>query len=412
MKLFKKAVAVMTAAALTASALSLSAFAEGKGSVYAKSENAVSVGDIVNVQVYVNTNGLKLHGVTLNLNYDTTAFESQIPTEEEFENDDTGELLKKYAPIAEKGFLAVFTGDETGLGLGCMSATTVANGEEVLLFDIPFKVKKLDGDRKFTLSIASIANSKDEEVTDQFEAPAEPIVIKCAHKNVEVKTEIEDCEKGGKKTTICKDCGETVKTEDVAAAEHTVDKWNTTKPATCSEEGTEEGTCTVCGKTVTRPIAKVAHTPGEWTVDKEATCTAAGEKSTTCTVCGTKLTEEIPALGHDWSEWKIVEEPTTEKEGKEERECKVCKEKETRPIAKLDPPVTTTPEATTTPAAATTTPDAATTTPAAATTTAAPSGGNAGGDKNDGNVNTGVIFAIIPVAAACAGVVLFKNKRK
>lgn len=91
-------------------------------------------------------------------------------------------------------------------------------------------------------------------------------------------------------------CGD--KTEG-CEGDHTPGAWQTQTEATCSTEGKEIATCTVCGETVERAIAATGkHTYGEWEVLKNATFTEAGEKVRKCTGCQTATeSEPIRALG-------------------------------------------------------------------------------------------------------------------
>ena len=94
----------------------------------------------------------------------------------------------------------------------------------------------------------------------------------------------------------------------VDKAKHTADetKTNVTKAATCTEAGSKEETCSVCGKKYTVTIKATGHTyakgeDGEdvvtWT--KEATCTEAGEGTKECTRCHETEAVTKEALGHD-----------------------------------------------------------------------------------------------------------------
>ena len=94
----------------------------------------------------------------------------------------------------------------------------------------------------------------------------------------------------------------------VDKAKHTADetKTNITKAATCTEAGSKEETCSVCGKKYTVTIKATGHTyakdaEGEdvvtWT--KEATCTEAGEGTKECTRCHETEAVTKEALGHD-----------------------------------------------------------------------------------------------------------------
>ncbi len=74
--------------------------------------------------------------------------------------------------------------------------------------------------------------------------------------------------------------------------------WTITKPATCTEAGSETSSCS-CGAYVTREISLLGHNAGEWETLSEATCTATGSRVKKCTTCSIVLEEEtIPTAAH------------------------------------------------------------------------------------------------------------------
>ena len=177
-----------------------------------------------------------------------------------------------------------------------------------------------------------------------------------------------------------------------SVAEHSFSDWSVTKPATTTEEGLRERTCSVCKYTQTETLPvhthdvhdeawkydetehwqecscgeklNVAnHAYGEWRVTKPATETEEGSKARDCTVCDHVQTETIPMLEHehsygDWQkdetqhwkecrcgektevgnhtfdDWTITKEPTTTETGSRERTCSICKytQEETIPV--------------------------------------------------------------------------------
>ena len=179
-----------------------------------------------------------------------------------------------------------------------------------------------------------------------------------------------------------------------SVAEHSFSDWSVTKPATTTEEGLRERTCSVCEYTQTETLPvhthdvhdeawkyddtnhwqecscgeklKVAnHAYGEWRVTKPATETEAGSRERDCTVCDHVQTETIPMLEHehiygDWQsndtqhwkecrcgkktevgnhtfdDWTITKEPTTTETGSRERTCSTCnyKDREILPVHK------------------------------------------------------------------------------
>ena len=143
----------------------------------------------------------------------------------------------------------------------------------------------------------------------------------------EVVTKKPTCTEKGTKEIRCKVCGGVLEEQEIAALGHKAGDWKVTKEATCTEAGSKEQRCTVCGEVVkTEEIAALGHKAGDWKVTKEAICTEAGSKEQRCTVCGEVVkTEEIPALGHK-GEWKVVKASTFTEKGSKEERCSVCGE--------------------------------------------------------------------------------------
>ena len=114
--------------------------------------------------------------------------------------------------------------------------------------------------------------------------------------------------------------------------------WTTTEAATCTADGTQTRTCSVCGKVETQTIAALGHNYSTaWTTDKAATCGTVGSKSHHCTRCGDKKdVTVISATGnHKFGNWTITKAATCTAEGTQTRTCSVCGKFETATIAKL-----------------------------------------------------------------------------
>ena len=79
---------------------------------------------------------------------------------------------------------------------------------------------------------------------------------------------------------------ETTKAAEVTEAPHTQSfgAWSTVKASSCTEEGSQERTCS-CGEKETQTVAKTAHREGAWITDKDATCTDAGSRHIECEIC-------------------------------------------------------------------------------------------------------------------------------
>ena len=193
-------------------------------------------------------------------------------------------------------------------------------------------------------------------------------------------------------TTHWKECYYCKEVNQDTVANHTFGDWTETKPATTTEEGLKERTCSVCEYTQEETIPvhehsihdetwkyndtehwqecscgeklNVAnHIYGDWRETKPATETEAGSRERDCTVCDYVQTETIPMLEHehsygDWQkdetqhwkecrcgektevgnhtfdDWTITKEPTTTETGSRERTCSICKytQTETLPV--------------------------------------------------------------------------------
>ena len=149
---------------------------------------------------------------------------------------------------------------------------------------------------------------------DSSEAPVESSSIAPCSKHTwgdYVETTPATCTVDGVQTRTCSVCGAT-QTKAIKAA-HTWGEWKDTKAATCSEEGKQERECSVCHEKEEKPISKLAHTlseilpaddndvPEGGQKAKAATCTEAGVKVEKCSVCGARVETPISALNHDWA---------------------------------------------------------------------------------------------------------------
>ena len=118
--------------------------------------------------------------------------------------------------------------------------------------------------------------------------------------------------------------------------EHDFGEWTVTVPATCTEAGEEQCTCS-CGETETRPIKATGHTEA---IDAAVapTCTETGlTEGKHCSVCKKVLVEQevVPALDHDWDEGKVTTPATCTQKGVMTYTCTRCGDTKTEPTAKL-----------------------------------------------------------------------------
>ncbi|MBE6656138.1 MAG: hypothetical protein E7609_04645 [Ruminococcaceae bacterium] len=121
--------------------------------------------------------------------------------------------------------------------------------------------------------------------------------------------------------------------ETIPATGHAFGEWTTTQELTCTADGTKERICS-CGEKESETIPSVGHTFGEWKTTKEVTCLVDGTKERVC-FCGENETETITAAGaHSFSEWAVIQDPTCTVKGLKLRAC-VCGEKETETVAAI-----------------------------------------------------------------------------
>lgn len=323
MKIMKKAAALIAAAALAAGTMTVSAFAEDTYKLYVKSDKA-SVGDTVTVSIIADTNK-GIGGISFSVNYN--------PEELELQNDTLriGDAISNWMTGDDEGFDLSKKGK---IGLAYLTMGKGFSESNTEIMSASFKVLKSNSQISLSDVVINADDTDSTDITDNGQVIG--ATVECSHKNTETKTVIEDCKNGGSTVTTCKDCGETVKTENIAPDEHKISQWTETKKATCAQKGEEEGVCTVCGKIFTRETDMVDHIYGEWEVTTPAACTEKGVETSTCSVCGKTQTKEINALGHDFGEWIAAKNATCTEKGTEERACSRCDEKETRETDMID----------------------------------------------------------------------------
>ena len=136
------------------------------------------------------------------------------------------------------------------------------------------------------------------------------------------------CTEAGSKERSCSNCGEK-ETKVIEALGHDMTDWATTTQATCTKDGEQEQHCKRegCTEKKTQVIKATGHDWSEWTVEKAATCTEDGSKVRSCSRCDYKETNAIPATGHNWGDWNETPATCTE-EGRKERSCSTCNEKD------------------------------------------------------------------------------------
>ena len=111
---------------------------------------------------------------------------------------------------------------------------------------------------------------------------------------------------------------------------HTWGDYVTVKEATCTTDGSQKRTCTVCGKEETKVI-KAGHKYSDWSVETPSTCETAGSQKRTCSVCGNVDTQPLPLADHTYPQdeegndivaWTTFADCTTAGAGT--KTCSVC----------------------------------------------------------------------------------------
>lgn len=122
-------------------------------------------------------------------------------------------------------------------------------------------------------------------------------------------------------------CGEVLeKQTKINAKGHSFTEWTTVKSSNCTDKGSKQRSCKVCGYTETEEMNAKGHDwKSDYTVDVEPTCTAEGSKSIHCKNCdAVKDSQSIAALKHSYTE--EITKATINKDGKIVTKCKKCGE--------------------------------------------------------------------------------------
>ncbi len=142
------------------------------------------------------------------------------------------------------------------------------------------------------------------------------------------------CTADGYTLNICKYCGDSYKSDFTSRLGHDFGAWQTTKAATCTEDGVETSYCSRCDATMTCVVEAIGHSFDA--VVTAPTCTAGGFTTHTCKNCNySYIDNRVDALGHDFSAWQTTKEATCTEKGSETRSCSRCHMNETCEIAAL-----------------------------------------------------------------------------
>ena len=144
------------------------------------------------------------------------------------------------------------------------------------------------------------------------------------------------CTEVGSQQAVCSKCEKLV-VREIPTTEHTFTVLVSEEvPATCTTTGTTAVfKCAYCDETTggeTIPVDPNAHVWDDGEVTKKPTCTKEGERTYTCTLCQTTRTEAVAAAGHKWGSWVTTKEATEDEDGVQTRTCSVCGDTQTRTV--------------------------------------------------------------------------------
>ena len=188
---------------------------------------------------------------------------------------------------------------------------------------------------------------KDSEGTQEISQ--EETVVAAGHDLSKTEAKAATCtEAGNIEYWTCGTCGKLFKDSEgtqeisqeetvVAAEGHNLTKTEA-KDATCTEAGNiQYWTCSKCEKLYsdeagTKEItqkdtvaAAKGHKWSAWTVTKKATCTENGSQVRSCSVCEEEETGVIKATGHKWNtSYTVDKKPTAASAGSKSIHCSVC----------------------------------------------------------------------------------------
>ena len=138
----------------------------------------------------------------------------------------------------------------------------------------------------------------DQEIPEDMDTPSGKAKESCAHTNTKESRKEPTCTEAGILTVICNDCGETVKTETIAALGH--DNKDIVVDPTCTAQGYTLHGCARCGVgTKDSYTDALGHDYKDTVI--APTCTAKGYTSHDCTRCDSSYKNKFTAtVGHNY----------------------------------------------------------------------------------------------------------------
>ncbi len=200
---------------------------------------------------------------------------------------------KGHTEVIDKAVEATCT--KTGLteGKHCSVCNAIIKAQEV----VPAKghIEVIDKAVEATCTKTGLTEGKHCSVCNTV-IKAQEVVPAKGHTEVVDNAVAATCTKTGlTEGKHCSVCGTVIKAQETvpATGKHNFSDWKTTKPATCTEAGTQTRTCPDCGKVETQTIAKTAHKYVNTVV--KPTYTAQGYTLHKCSVCGASYKDKYTA---------------------------------------------------------------------------------------------------------------------
>lgn len=142
------------------------------------------------------------------------------------------------------------------------------------------------------------------------------------------------CTEGGYTTHACSRCDDQYTDSEVGALGHSWSEWSTTLEPSIGTPGERARTCSACGDTETEPVAALPepdHVHAYVALVVPATCSEGGYTQHTCSGCGDAYVDSDTApLGHSYGSWAVSTPATCLVGGKEQRACTRCGNTESR----------------------------------------------------------------------------------
>ena len=142
----------------------------------------------------------------------------------------------------------------------------------------------------------------------------------CEHTDTEAEHKDATCTENGYDRTTCTICGYIDETTITALGHENIT--TITKQPTCAVEGEKTHQCSVCGATEKESIATLPHN-NQSAVTKDPTCTVEGVKTHTCTECSNVAEEKIEKIPHNYVE-TVTKQAGCTTTGTKIQKCSVC----------------------------------------------------------------------------------------